>query len=142
MSTRSEAGFTLLELIVTMVLAALVLTFAWPMMRGADERGLDATADRFVEGLEALRLDAMAQGASRRLTLKDAAFTVGEDFELEPLPLTPLVVGDEEEPEETLVFFPNGAANGIRWKLASERRARVIEVDWLTGGIRIRDAGR
>lgn len=139
------AGFTLLELLVALAVAALLASAVPPML----SRGYEAMAYRgavrdLVAGLKGARRAAMETGREVAFTLDTAARRFGTDGELNgrlPSALrVELVVADSEvqTPERGAIrFYPDGSATGGSIQLLRPGGAGVrLRVDWLLGTIR------
>ena len=118
-----EAGFTLLELLVCLVLMAAIAAFALPRFAGERPLSFERRAQAIAADLARLREAAIGTGEVRRASAAALAAVLPEGVSL----------GAVEPPE--IVFFPNGMANGAVWQLQAEGRSLDLEVDWLTGGI-------
>ena len=123
-----EAGFTLLELLVCLVLMAAIAAFALPRFAGERSLTFERHAQAVAADLARLREAAIGTGEVRRASATALAAVLPEGVSL----------GTAEPPE--IVFFPNGMANGAVWRLVAEGQVFDLGVDWLTGEITL-DAG-
>lgn len=143
---RPAHGFTLLELLVVLAMAALLLAVVPPMVGNAlpglklkgSAREL-AAALRYARGYAAvhgreavLRLD--LEGRRYTVTGRDRSYQVPEALGLE------LVTARTErtaEQQGAIRFFPDGGSTGGRITVSYEGRSYRVDVDWLTGRVRI-----
>ncbi len=120
----TEAGFTLLELLVVITVLALVSGLLVFRYGGGDAA---ATFERQVqavrETLEAARAEAVLRGRLREIT-------VGQLSAVAPR-LTISVVSDGDA--APIVFLPDGTASGGVLLLVGETARRKLAIDWLTG---------
>lgn len=120
---RPDAGFTLVELLVCLVLIAVIMGLALPRFSLERPDTLERRAAAVAAELARLRLDAMGEGAVRSLSSEALRQRLPDPYSL-----------SSAEPPE-IVFFPNGSSNGAVWELAAGGRVVAIAVDWLTGRI-------
>lgn len=121
----TDAGFTLLELLVTLLLLAVLAATIMPRFGSQRPRTLEQRAEEVARELGRTRLEAI--GSGRVLTVPATALAAS-------LPEgTTLVATDTQE----LVFFPNGTSNGAAWQLETEDSAVALTVDWLTGRVAV-----
>ncbi len=121
----TDAGFTLLELLVTLVLMAAIAAFALPRFAAERPPTLERQASAIAADLARLREAAIGTGTVQRVSGSALAAILPDGISLA-----------DAAPAE-IVFLPNGMANGAVWRLAAAGRAYDLEVDWLTGGIAI-----
>lgn len=137
-------GFTLVELLVVLGIAALLVALAAPMIsRGLPGAELKAAASDVAGGLRRVHGQAIAKNreAVFRIDVASRRAVVGE--ESKPLALPPelrltVVVGDTEVVGADvggIRFFPDGSSTGGRVTLALDDRAYDVRVDWLTGRV-------
>lgn len=128
----SEAGFTLLEIIVVMavlgMIAGLIAYRGPPRSRGLD---LQAQAADVARTLRAARIHAITANRPVSIIFDNAARTVSVDGALHALPAGLAVRAGG------IRFAPDGSSSGGRVELAAGERHRSVSVDWLTGRVRI-----
>jgi general secretion pathway protein H len=140
-----EAGFTLIELVVVIAVLglALVLIAGHGPLRSAALEGKGAAAD-LAGGLREARARAIA--ANRPVSL--IVDTENHRWQVEgrsfnPLPadfaVTVLTVKGEVRDETVagIEFEPDGSSTGGRIALARGDRKYDVDVDWLTGNVRL-----
>lgn len=118
-----DAGFTLVELLVCLVLIAAVMGLALPRFTFQQQDTLERRAEAIAGDLARLRLDAMGEGVVRTASSAGLAEALPDPYRL-----------TGAEPAE-IVFFPNGTSNGAVWRLTAGAETIAIAVDWLTGRI-------
>lgn len=118
---RSEAGFTLLEILAVLVIIALLAAQVVPNLVGLAGFREARAVDKIEASLE--RAHEQAIRNARTITLRPGMFRAD-------IPSGMSLSG------EALQFYPNGGSSGGRWVLsAPERAAYFYDVDWLTGGV-------
>jgi len=145
-----QRGFTLLELLVVLVIAAtgyaLVLQFAGSGVSGAQ---LKSAARSVAAGLRDARGRAIAtqESVALDLDLEKRTFEVKGSGRERSLPQRLDVKLDTALAEVTgqrrgaIRFYPDGSSTGGRVTLASGERKLLVDVDWLTGRVTIREGG-
>ncbi len=160
MKTAAEAGFTLLELLVVLVLATLMLSLVVPrfaaVVPGVE---LKSTAQKTASLLRYARSRAMAESRLITFSLDPEAHGLRLSGRDEPvlLPATlSLTLSDEGSlalgneilmpqaagtslPAPSIRFYPGGGSSGGSLLLSGPSGRYRIEVDWLTGGVHIDD---
>ncbi len=144
---RSARGFTLIELLVVLVIIALVAAVAIPNLRRAPTVELRTAADRVAAALRQTRVDAMAGGKALALVVDTGARTLQAENAGNPqaLPRSLGVTLDTaaremlDDDRGGIRFWPDGSATGGRVTLASDGLQVRVDVEWLTGRVRISD---
>lgn len=141
-------GFTLLELIVVMALMAILMTLVPPMISGAlPGTQLKSASRELAAGLRLARNHALTAREESTLTLnvdkhsyrvtgRKKSFSIPENLKIE------LLTAESETQGESIGairFFPDGGSTGGRITLSYAERAFGVDVDWLTGKVRILD---
>lgn len=146
----ARLGFTLIELMVVLVVAAAAMGLVVPQF-GAALAGMElkgATRD-VASGLRYARGRAIAlqretavvidlDARSYRIEGAEAngSHDLGRDIDLRLVTGRTEVRGDSEG---AISFFPDGSSTGGRLTLESGNRSHVVDVRWLTGRVRILD---
>jgi general secretion pathway protein H len=127
----SEAGFTLIEVLVVMVvlgmIAGLIAYRGPPRSRSLD---LQAQTAEVARTLRAARSRAITANRSVSVTFDPTARTVSVDGVVRPFP-TALAK------RAGIRFSPDGSSSGGRVELAAGERRQSVSVDWLTGRVSI-----
>ncbi len=121
----AERGFTLLELLAVLTIAALLVAVALPKVGTLLRPDIDRTTRKVALAIRDQRSTAMRTGLM--VTVRDSAV----------LPLLPngTELAGDGFGEQGLIFFPNGTSTGGRLVLAAADGRRAIDVDWLTGRV-------
>ncbi|MCX7073281.1 MAG: GspH/FimT family pseudopilin [Methylococcales bacterium] len=140
---RSNAGFTLLELIVVLAIVALGYSaVAVNFSSGNDAMALKAAARDLTSGLRYVRSQAMLShetatldfnlsNNSYSLTGQDKIYTLPENIDV-----TINTAKDElHDGVAQLRFFPDGSSIGGRVTLEKKSHVQEININWLTGHV-------
>ena len=143
---RVHRGFTLVELLVVLVLAALLVGLVGPQLAsGVPGSELRAGARDLASALRQARADAISSGEEQRLVLnvEDNRFELSGSGRSGSLPGDLRLRIDTSRGEVIdqhragIRFFADGSATGGRIQLNGNGRILVVDVDWLTGRTRI-----
>jgi general secretion pathway protein H len=146
MSKVSRQGFTLLELLVVLGIAAFLLAVIPPFFPNAVDAMEMRTAAR---DLAAAMRQARGKAISSRASVVLAVDVEREYFELggrtQHLVLPPeaqmsLITAQSEQANESvgaIRFYPDGSSTGGRIDLSSDDVRYVIDVSWLTGTVMV-----
>lgn len=141
---RPAGGFTLLELLVVLAIAALLLAVVPPLFSAAlPGVELKAAARRVASGLRLAREEAIRSGrdAAFVLDVEGRAFRVDGPYRVTPLPVgldLKLEAAESEMQGEgvgAVRFFPDGTSTGGRVVVARGDSGYQVGVHWLTGRI-------
>ncbi len=148
-AARRSRGFTLLELLLVLVIAAagyaLVARVGAGGMSGAELR---AAARAVAAGLRDARGTAIARQEPATLTLdlenRRMAVSGGRDRALPRRLDLKLYTAQSEIVDDkhgAIRFYPDGSSTGGRVTLAAGERKLLVDVDWLTGRVSIKEGG-
>lgn len=142
MAGGSQDGFTLIEVIVTLTILAMVLSgFAMNMARRDNVPSPRDMAKKVQAILYLARSAAITSGESRAVVIntKDRRFdyvshksvVLADGQRLRVVAGRELVSGDGEV---TLIFLPDGGSSGADIEITDERqRSAKLRINWLTG---------
>ena len=145
---RSEKGFTLLELMVVLVIGVMLFSLVPPLLSGVGlTTELRGAGRQLVAGLRSARSQAIARQSEAVLAidLEERYFGVTGNPRRYPLPKAvalELFTAESERLDDSagaIRFFPDGSSTGGRITLSDERIAYEVDVDWLTGRVRLFD---
>ena len=146
---RPQRGFTLLEILVVLIIATLLFTLVPPLFSGAlPGVRLKGAARDLAVVLRETRSRAIVSNTEQTLLLdtetpsyragngKPVSLPGGISLNLQPNEgITTLTAT-----RQSLRFYPDGSSSGGRIILRGESRGYRLDVDWLTGNIRIEEA--
>ena len=146
-SRRREAGFTLIEILITLTIVGLALAlisgYRPPWSSGL---GLRGTARELASALRLARAEAIShnQSVAVALDLPGHQYRVGAAAP-RPLPMhlkIELLTIDRERRSATtgdIRFNPDGSSTGGRISIADGTQTIAVGVDWLSGRVSIAD---
>lgn len=140
---RAERGVTLVELLVTLVIAVLVAAVSIPVVSGALARAeLKGTAVQLAGVLREARGHAIRRAIpvavtvdldTRRFGIAGAAEShiFADDLAVR------LVTAQSEQADAEVRFFPDGTSTGGEITVSRGPTRYVVRVEWLTGRVRV-----
>ena len=146
---RFQGGFTLLEILVVLVIATFLFTLIPPLFSGAlPGVRLKGTARDLVVVLRDTRSQAIISNSEQTLHLdrEKQGYRIGEGKHTtlpEGISLRMQAHADEtglDATQQSIRFFPDGSSSGGQIILQGGSRSFLLDVDWLTGNIRIEEA--
>ena len=139
-------GFTLLEMMIVLTLAALMLALVPPFISGRTSAAeLKATARELAAALKFARGQAITRHREAVLTLdtERRRYTVSGQRRSRSLPKgigINLITARSEQIADKVAsirFFPDGSATGGQIALSGKRQKSVVDINWLTGHVAI-----
>jgi general secretion pathway protein H len=142
---KSIHGFTLIELLVVLVLIGAVYGLASLSLGKRGPQEIKEASRQLAAGLRKARSLAVSrrQDAALMLDVEARSFIVEGDAKRHLLPKDmeiSLVTAQSElqsGASGTIRFFPDGGSTGGRITLQQGERRQAVDVDWLTGQVRI-----
>lgn len=143
-----HGGFTLVEMLVVTVIMVLAYAMTAPMISaGVSGAELKAAARQIAAGLRKARSEAVMRKNEITLTLdvERRQFELGGDRRVYRLPEkvdVSLFTAQSELTDGTtgsIRFYPDGSSTGGRVTLARNDRKYLVDVDWMTGRVKILD---
>ncbi len=143
---RRQTGFTLFEILVVFVIFALVLTIVPPLLPNVIASSKAKTATReLAANLKKTRSLAITRQEEMTLSLniENKTYTIDNKQKKITLPdtssLSIITARSEQlsEKEGRIRFFADGSSTGGQIKLVYEQKEYLININWLTGNIKI-----
>jgi len=128
-SLRARRGFTLIEMTVVLVIIAIGITLAVPLIEGGfDSREVRRAARQIASTMVHCRVEALAKSAPQELIINRARNTIatsdwGRWAQLTDRAVIERVDGgsDVGDGSRQILFFPNGSTSGADVVVASRR---------------------
>lgn len=141
----AQQGFTLIEMLVVLTVAALIVGLALPRLTGAEEKATLRTAAREVAAaLRNTRSLAMTRGQTQAFVIDTAkgAFRAGLAAPGQlphgvQLALVTVTADRDSTSQGRIQFFADGSSTGGGVLLAAGKTRSKVLVDWLTGRISV-----
>jgi general secretion pathway protein H len=147
---HDEAGFTLIEMLVVLTIAALIVGLALPRLTGAEEKAtLRTAAHQVAAALRTTRSLAMTSGRAEAFVIDTAngAFRAGPTASPGQLPrgvrlaLVTVTADRDSASQGRIQFFADGSSTGGGVLLATGKTRSQVLVDWLTGRVSVAEEG-
>lgn len=148
MTPSRHRGFTLIELLVVMVIMVLAYAMTAPMISaGVSGAELKAAARQIAAGLRKARSEAVVRKNEVALTVdvERRQFELSGDKHIYRLPekieVALFTAQSELMDAKTgaIRFYPDGSSTGGRVTLSRGERKYRVDVDWMTGRVKILD---
>lgn len=138
-------GFTLIELLVVLVIIGLVTAIVAPSLVHTPSTEIRSAAHSLASGLRSARSLALTRNRAATLTLdvEQRWYRVAGDKREHALPeavgVSLYTARSELQGDKrgAIRFYPDGESTGARITLTSEDLAYAVDVDWMTGRVRI-----
>lgn len=142
---RSEAGFTLMELLTVLAILSLVVVVSLPLLRNSGSgRAFRAEAQEVSALLRLARIDAVTGNRETRITIDLKNRRVDYPARRNSVLLQPeTVMAVKTARGETLAgdagfrFMPGGGATGGAIVMARGGNTATIAISWLTGAVAV-----
>jgi general secretion pathway protein H len=142
----AQHGFTLIEMLVVLTIAALIVGLALPRLTGAEEKAtLRTAAHQIAAALRNTRSLAMTKGRTEAFVVDTAngAYRAGPTVAPGRLPrgvqlaLVTVTADRDSASQGRIQFFADGSSTGGGVLLATGKIRGQVLVDWLTGRVSI-----
>lgn len=148
MTPSRHRGFTLVEMLVVMVIMVLAYAMTAPMISaGVSGAELKAAARQIAAGLRKARSEAVVRKNEVALTVdvELRQFVLSGDKRIyrfpEEIEVSLFTAQSELRNDKTgaIRFYPDGSSTGGRVTLSRGERKYLVDVDWMTGRVKIQD---
>lgn len=141
---KSDAGYTLFELLVVLVIIALVSAIVLPkLIVGQSGRELHRASAQLAGLLRESRQIAMQSGDSRTFVLKlddktasvkgGGKLVLPKSMEVDSRTAAPV----SGESEAGVIFFPDGSSTGGEFTLEMNHKQETVSVNWANGAVHV-----
>jgi len=147
---RIAHGFTMLEMLVVLIVVAIIMATALPMLlgEGPSDSEMRGAARQLAAAARQVRSEAVAQRRETLLVLdlEKNRFKIDEDpreYRLPEAIVLKLFTAQTDQISDTvgsIRFFPDGGSNGGRITVGAgedSNRKYEVDIDWLTGRVAI-----
>jgi general secretion pathway protein H len=147
---RAARGFSLIEILIVLTLLVTLTAILAPIMLPSPARTLRAAASDIATTLRETRREAHANHRSQRFVFDTDEGSYGIDGRPQRRSLPDGVSAELTTAESLLsddeggaiAFYPDGSASGGRVRLALDDRSLQVDIEWLTGRIRVQEPQR
>lgn len=137
-----DAGFTLLEMLVVLVIVGLTISVAWATGR-SKEPDLRMLSTQLATELNFARVSAITENRSVAMIVDQSSRSLRSTSSRSGMHLpdavrmtfSPLEGIGRVSAGGGLVFFADGSSSGGAFKLSGSSHAVVVRVDWLSGAV-------
>lgn len=128
-----DAGFTLLELLASLAIAAVALVVTIPALTGSrSDRAIKTTTSAIIAKIDQTRTRAMTSGRPASFSIDpDSRGYRADDGDIVALPVG-MTFSTASGPQ-LIVFRPDGTATPAEFGLQHGRVKARLGIDWLTG---------
>lgn len=146
---RDARGFTLLELLVVLVILGAMAALVPPMLsRSADQAALKRAVATLASELRIARSEAILRAEPRGVVIDPAARSFGPVEAPSrnqiaagiAIQVTAAAIAADRDGRPGIRFLPDGRSTGGTIRLGDQRRSYEVEVNWLTGRVRVDEA--
>ncbi len=145
--TARSTGFTLVELLIALTILVTLTAVLAPVIVPSPGRALRQAGSEIATTLRETRRHAQAEQARRRFLMDTEAGSYGIEHagRRRALPngmSAQLTTAESLQTGETsggIDFFPDGSSTGGRVLLALDDQSLQVDIEWLTGRIRVSD---
>lgn len=142
---RRRRGFTLVEILVVLTLLVTLSAILAPVLLPSPARVLRTAASEVATGLRETRRLARAEQQRRRFTIDTEQRRFGtdgrgqgrrlpDDVDVALTTARSLLVSDSRG---GIDFYPDGSSTGGRVALSADGRRLHVDIEWLTGRVRV-----
>jgi general secretion pathway protein H len=148
MKSGSTSGFTLLELIVALAIAAALFAVVIPSLRPNRSAQLVSSAHTLADALRLSRMRAIASNRPdaflvdtqhNAYRIENRTYRLPSGIRVGLYTASDATVG---RPLGAIRFFPDGSSTGGGVLLESDQAGYDVLVDWLTGGVSIHERAK
>ena len=138
----NQDGYTLTELLVVLVIGVMLVTASSSLFFGNAATGLKQQSIAVASSLRTLRMTAVTEGMTQQVLFSEE--NIADRLQVERgndlvFGFEPTFASGSSDDEVPLIFYPDGSASGGILQVGLEEDNRQIDINWLTGAVRIVD---